>query len=702
MMLSLDSDIRAMAGVGQVLARKLKILGITTVRDLVFYFPYRFDDFTRIVSIRDLKASETVTIRGTIRLIQNRRSWKTRKIVTEALVSDDTAEVKVIWFNQPFLIKNLSSGDFVSLSGRTSDNFYDLQVVNPVYEKVSVDEQSLHTGGLVPVYSLVAGITKKQFRTLIKKALDECLTQIQDFLPEYIVKAEKFFSLQDAVRTIHFPDSLINYSKAKQRLVFDELFLIHAFTGMSKKNLVNIAAYAIPFDEKVVKEFLKNLPFSLTKSQKIVSWEIMKDMSKSSPMNRLLEGDVGAGKTIVASMALLGATHAGYQVALMAPTEVLAKQHFETFVQLFSPFLSSIALLTSSGVREWTRPSERRTSDVPKQSKKKMREDIYQRIKTGSIQFVIGTHALLEDTVSWNSLALAIIDEQHRFGVGQRKRLREGNAGQAIPHLLSMTATPIPRSLALTVYGDLDLSILKERPYGRKSIITKLVPEQYRTWVYDFIRKEVSKGHQGFIICPLIDVSDALEVRSVKEEYMRLQEGALRDIRIGILHGKMKPQEKGKIMHDMLERKIDVLLSTSVVEVGIDIPNATFILIEGAERFGLAQLHQFRGRVGRSELQSYCFVLPTESKKEERARLKIFVSSNDGFYLADKDLELRGEGDVLGSRQSGMPFLKLTDLRDADMLKKSREYAAKICDQLSIYPLLQAHLEKMEADVHLE
>lgn len=692
-MLSPDSDIRAIAGVGQALARKLKILGITTVRDLVFYLPFRFDDFTQLVFIHDLQAHQTVTIRGIIRLIQNRRSWKTRKIVTEAIVADDTGEVKVIWFNQAFLIKNLSLGDLVSLSGKTSDNFYDLQVVNPVYEKVFADGPSVHTGGLVPVYSLVTGLSQKQFRTLMKKAIDACMDQIQDFIPGYILKAEHFLSLQDAIHAIHFPDSLPHYGEAKRRMIFDELFFLHALTRISRQNLMKLSAYAIPFHEKAVKEFLKTLPFALTKSQKTAAWEIMQDMARQSPMNRLLEGDVGAGKTIVAALAIVEALQAGYQVALMVPTEVLAKQHFQTFTRLFSSFFPSIALITSSTISH---------ADSKKQSKKKIRHDIYERIHDGTIRFVIGTHTLLEDTVLWKNLALAVIDEQHRFGVRQRKRLREKNTDKMMPHLLSLTATPIPRSLALTVYGDLDLSILYERPKGRKAIITKLVPHEYRAWVYDFIHKEVSKGHQGFIICPLIDASDVLEVKSVKEEYTRLQAEELHDIRIGVLHGKMKPQEKEKGMQDMLERKIDVLLTTSVVEVGIDISNATFILIEGAERFGLAQLHQFRGRIGRSSLQSYCFVLPTESKKEELARLKVFVSSNDGFYLAQKDLELRGEGDVLGLRQSGIPFLNLADLKDTQAIKTSRAYAKEICDNLSAYPLLKARLQEMDADVHLE
>ena len=692
--LSLESDIRAIAGVGKILAQQLKILGITTVRDLIFYLPFRFDDFTRLVPIRDLKASETVTIRGTIRLIQNRRSWKMRKIVTEAIVSDDTGEVKVIWFNQPFLSKNLIVGDVVSFSGKTSDNYYALQMVSPAYEKIQHDQTALHTGGLVPVYSLTANITQKQFRTFIKKALDKCLASIQEFLPLEIVVLEKLMSLSTTLVSIHFPHDKNDFLLAQGRLAFDELLFLHLRNLINRKNNASLASISVPFDSSLIKSFIKKLPFPLTKSQKETAWEILKNMEKAMPMNRILEGDVGSGKTVVAAIAALNVISRGLQVAFMAPTEVLAQQHFETFQDYFQEFSFSIALLTSSDVRIAGQNSL--------ESLRIRKNKIYSAIRNGEIAYVIGTHALLQDSFNFSHLALAIIDEQHRFGVKQRKILREKNANGIMPHLLSLSATPIPRSLALTVYGDLDVSLLEGLPHGRKKVITKIVPQKYREWVYEFIRKQVKKGHQAFIIFPLIDPSDVLGVRSVTQEYERLSKGDLQDIRLGILHGKMKHKDKEEIMKMMLHKEIDVLLSTSVIEVGVDIANASCMLIEGAERFGLAQLHQFRGRVGRSSIQSYCFLLPTVATHESKARLKIFTSSNDGFYLAQKDLELRGEGDVFGFRQSGMPFLRIANLNDTVLIKKTKEYALKLYDRMDEYPEIKKRFEHTQHDVHFE
>ncbi len=696
-MLALDSEIRAIAGVGKTLAQQIKLLGITTVRDLIFYLPHRFDDFTRLVFIKDLKASETVTIRGAICMIQNRRSWKTRKIVTEALVADDTGEVKVIWFNQPFLIKTFRAGDYVSFSGKTSDNFYTLQLVSPSYEKIQQDGQAIHTGGLVPIYSLTAKIAQKKFREIVKKALDECVSSIHEFLPSEIISVEQLMPLSAALRAIHFPASAQDFLNAKTRLAFDELFLLHLLNVAQRKIQSSFHSVSIPFNSSATREFIKKLPFVLTKSQKEAAWEILIDMERSLPMNRLLEGDVGSGKTVIAAIAILNAVSRGFQAAFMAPTEVLARQHWMTFISLFGETSFRIALFTSSASLSWTRESAVRNYGT-----KKERNVLTQAIRAGEIDCIIGTHALLEDTIECKRLALAIVDEQQRFGVKQRQALREKNAGMFLPHFLSMTATPIPRSLALTVYGDLDLSLIQGLPKGRKKTITKIVPQKYREWVYEFIRKEIGKGHQAFIIFPLIDPSDVLGVRSVSYEYGKLSKEDLQDVRLGTLHGKMKHEEKENVMKKMLDKEIDVLLSTSVVEVGVDIANATCILIEGAERFGLAQLHQFRGRVGRSEFQSYCFLLPTQEMQESKARLKIFASSTDGFFLAEKDLQFRGEGDVFGVRQSGMPFLRIATLKDMPMIKKTRDYAEKIYDRMHEHPELKKQFERMRHYAHLE
>ncbi len=421
----------------------------------------------------------------------------------------------------------------------------------------------------------------------------------------------------------------------------------------------------------------------------------MRDIEKQIPMNRLLQGDVGAGKTVVAALAMLNAVRAGYQCCLMAPTEVLARQHYQTLCSLFEKFTVSIALVTSNSL---SFPRRRESSLDPDLR----RDDILARIREGSVEIIVGTHALIQEKVSFNNLAFAIVDEQHRFGVKQRKTLREKNSDGTMPHLLSMTATPIPRSLALTVYGDLDVSTIRTLPKGRKKIITKIVPQSYRDWTYEFIRKHIAAGEQAYVLCPIINESDTLGVRSVAQEYKKLTEGPFKNERVAMLHGKMKQAEKESVMAAFHEGAVDILVTTTVIEVGIDVPNATIMLIEGAERFGLAQLHQLRGRVGRAGRQSYCFLAPSDEDKEKVARLKAVVMSNDGFALAEKDLELRGEGDIGGVRQSGLPRLKIASLFDTDLIKKARIYAERYAAHLDEYPELKFRVIAFSRAVHLE
>lgn len=688
-MISGQTPVRELGRIGKVTEKYLKALGIETCKDLIFYFPRRFDDFSVCVPIKDLKSNMIATVYGRIDMLVNRRLKKRRMTITEALVSDETGSIKVVWFNQSFIVKNLTVGDYVNLSGKTNDAYYDLQLVSPAYEKVNNDSSAIHTSRLVPVYSLPAGISQKQFRSLVHSALSHCTHDVREWMPEEVLQNEMLPGIQTALQDIHFPKDKEVFERALKRFKFEELFFLSMCARNVRNEFAKTPGYSIVFHEEITKMLLASLPFTLTAEQKKVLWEIIQNMEKPCPMNRLLEGDVGSGKTVVVALSMAQVAANGYQCVFMAPTEILACQHYATLCSLFKGGDVRIALLTA----QYALKNEEENVD---------RKNLIQEIQLGAINIIIGTHALIQEKVRFHKLALAVIDEQHRFGVAQRKTLREKNSESVMPHLLSLTATPIPRSLALTVYGDLDISLIKKLPGGRKKIITKIVPHDYREWTYDFIKKQIKKCRQVFIICPLIDVSDTLGVKSVKEEYTRLSKTVFQGFKLGMLHGRMKAQEKEKVMSDMLEKRIDILVTTSVIEVGVDIPNASMILIEGAERFGLAQLHQLRGRVGRSTHQSYCFLLPTDDAKGELARLKAVVDSTDGFALAEKDLELRGQGDVFGARQSGLPQLKLASLSDFDLIQSTRRWAELYSDRMNEFPFLKKRIETMQGTVHLE
>lgn len=687
-----DVSVSQLPRVGTALQKQLKAIGIETCKDLIFYFPYRFDDFSSRARIADLRAGVTTTIQGRIDMIVNRRSRNRRMIVTEALVSDGSGSIKVVWFNQPFLIKNLLVGTEVTLSGKTSDSYYDLQMVGPAYEKKRAEHDTIHTARLVPVYSLPIHITQKQFRILVHAGLKASGADIEEVLPRDVLEREKVLGVGSAVREIHFPQSSDLFHEARRRFAFEELFFMQLFTQRSRSAFEHMSAHPIQLHRDATQSFLSSLTFSFTKDQRAVMKEILSDIKKNTPMNRLLQGDVGSGKTIVALLAMLNVVKSGYQCVCMAPTEILAQQHHATLGVFFK----------ECGVRSALVTSQHQESRIGNEELNENKHELLNRISRGDIDIVVGTHALLQEKVVFNKLALAVIDEQHRFGVRQRKVLKEKNGDGTMPHLLSMTATPIPRSLALTLYGDLDVSTIRIMPKGRKKITTKIVPHSYREWTYDFIKKQISIGRQAFIICPIIDASDVLGVKSVREEYKRLQGGVCSELRLGMLHGKMKKEEKEAVMREMLAGTIDVLVSTTVVEVGIDIPNASIMFIEGAERFGLAQLHQLRGRVGRSSHQSYCFLMPTNDEKKELVRLKALIQSNDGFALAEKDLELRGEGDVYGFRQAGLPRLKIATLLDCDLIQKARDYAREYSEQLDQYPQLKRRVDSIQNGVHLE
>lgn len=701
MAITFKTSIERLPFIGPAYVRKLHKVGIETAGDLLFYFPFRYDDFSEVKKISEVSLGEIVSVAGKILDIRNTRTWKKKMNLTEALIEDDSGAIKAVWFNQPFLVRNLSAGVNVSLSGKVVYAQEGLQLSNPSYELLG-SGQSLHTARLVPVYHETEGLSSKWLRAHIKPIL-KLSSEVEEFMPPEILKSRKLRGLSEAISQIHFPDNMEKSQEAKRRLAFDELFLVQLYMMSQKKKWQELGAVKINFNkelEKEVKNFVGSLPFKLTNAQKISSWKIIKDLEKNRPMNRLLEGDVGSGKTLVALISALAVIRSGYQAAFMAPTEILARQHFAEAIRRFKNIDLKIALLTGS---------ESKIYDG-KEVKKIDREDLLENIKNGEINFIIGTHSLIQEKVVFKNLAFSIVDEQHRFGIDQRAKLQKEvisikDGLKTVPHLLSMTATPIPRTLALTVYGDLDLSILDEMPIGRQKIITKLVAPANRDLAYKFIRDQIKKGRQAFVICPLIEESDFLEVRSATEEYEKLKNKIYPDLNIGLLHGRMKPKEKEEVMKKFSSGEVHILVSTSVVEVGIDIPNASVMLIEGADRFGLAQLHQFRGRVGRGKYQSFCFLFTDSTSSTTGRRLNALVKSDNGFELAEKDLQIRGPGELVGIRQSGLPDLAMASLSDAELIKTAREEAEKLIsadEKLSKYPKLADKLKRFTKKVHFE
>lgn len=711
-MLNLSSDIVNISRVGQTTAKRLKKIGINTVHDLLFYFPFRYDDLRIITPIEKLTPGANFNIVGQIELIQNKRSHRRKMNITEALVNDDSDNIKVIWFNQPFIAKNLKVGDKVSLAGKVEGSAGELTIVSPVYEKISLSGP-IHTQGLVPNYHLTANITQKQIRFLINQVIN-LSNQINDWMPVEVKNEQKLIDLSKAVTKIHFPKNFEDIETAKKRLAWNELFLIQIQSQIIKKEIQNSRAKPIKFFEEDTKRFVESLKFKLTDGQRKAAWEILKDLSNDRPMARMLEGDVGSGKTIVAVLAMLNTALNRMQSVLMAPTEILAKQHYFTICKLLANFNINIGLITSNE-KKFTN-IQYPISNIQKNSKIQMSKansaekyicgaKINSQQIIDNSQIIIGTHALIQENIKFNNLALVIIDEQHRFGVQQRQELLKKSGSQFMPHLLSMTATPIPRSLALALYGELDLSIIKEMPKDRKPVLTRIVPEEKREKAYDFIRGQIKNGRQVFVICPLIDLSDKLGVKSVKEEFIKLDKHIFPDLKIGLLHGQLKPKEKEDIMQKFMAGEIKILVSTSVVEVGVDVPNAAVIMIEGAERFGLAQLHQFRGRVGRSIFQSYCFLFSENESEKTVKRLKALENCFDGFTLAKIDLKFRGPGEIYGLAQKGFPELKIASLFDYELMKIAQEAAAKIINEdkkLNKWPLLKEKIKAMQANYHPE
>lgn len=690
----LDAPIQDLKYFGPVAIKKLAKLKIKTIRDLLYHFPSRYEDFSEFVPISSAKPGSRATVRGMILNSKNIRIFRRNIVLTEVIIEDDTGAVKSVWFNQPYLLNQFKPGRLINLSGKVVTSKGRLCFSNPAYEIVGYGEQknkkeSLHTGRLVPVYPQTTGLTSRWQRFAVKSML-KFANQLPDVIPDEIRKIYRLPNLNFAIRQIHFPETIENAALAKKRFAFEELFILQLFMGQERLKLRQQTAPVIKFDESSVKKFVESLPYKLTDDQKKASWQIIKDIEGPKPMNRLLEGDVGSGKTIVAAIAAHLTALNGYQAAFMAPTEILSRQHFEKIWPMLQKSKISVGLLTSSEARIG--------------SKKISKKEFLKEIENGGIKILIGTHSLIQKNVFFHNLALVIIDEQHRFGVNQRAALADHHK-ESIPHLLSMTATPIPRTLGLTIWGDLDLSLIKEMPKGRKNIITKIVPPNKREWTYEFIKYEIKKGRQAFVVCPLIEESDKLETKAAKKEYERLKIEIFPDLRIGLIHGRLKSKEKEKVMADFLNKNLDILVSTPVVEVGIDIPNAVVMMIEGADRFGLASLYQFRGRVGRSEYQSYCFLLTDSASGKTNERLKEIELAQNGFDLAERDLELRGPGDFIGVRQSGLPDLAMASLSDLKLIEETREAAKDLLrrdPQMLKFPLLLKRLEEFKSKMHFE
>jgi ATP-dependent DNA helicase RecG len=670
---ALEKGVTALRGVSTALASKLSRLDIATMRDLLFFFPRRYNDFAAIRPIAELVVGEEQTVIGTVWSAQDTPIGR-RLRGTEALVGDETGVMRVVWFNQPWVAQQLRTNERVVLAGRVTLYKGQKRLDNPEYEPLE-SEELLHTGRLVPVYHTTAGLAGRTVRRLAKQALDSYLGALPELLPAGLLARNHMPSRSDALRQMHFPDSWDDLNAARRRLAFDELLLIQVGVLQRKREWQERGrAQPLRLPDEIRRGYVESLPFALTGAQQRAMSQTLSDLTRERPMSRLLQGDVGSGKTVIAAAALLAATTSGFQGAMMAPTEILAEQHFRTLCHLFncSERAASIATVRPSYLAK-PLTIALLTGSTSAPVKRQLRE----QIAAGEVDIVLGTHAVVQESVSFHRLGLAVVDEQHRFGVMQRAALREKGRN---PHILVMTATPIPRTLTLTVYGDLDVSVIDEMPPGRKPVETRWVPPDARDDAYEFVRGQIQQGYQAFIICPLIEESETLATRAVTQEFERLSSEVFPEARLGLLHGRLAAQKKENVMREFRDHAVDILVSTAVVEVGVDIPNATVMMVEGAERFGLAQLHQLRGRVGRSDVQSYCLLLSDSTAPDARERLQIVERTRDGFALAEADLRLRGPGEFFGTRQSGLPDLKVAQLSDVSLIELARTEAARLLE----------------------
>ncbi len=668
---ALNADLTVLQGVGPRHAQTLNKLGMHTLGDMLYYFPRRYEDYSQLKPIKELFYGQQVTVIGAVQSVHTRPIRGGKAQLVEAILSDGTGALRLSWFNQPWMANRLKHNDAIAVSGKVDQYLGRLVMNNPDFEPV--ETESLHTNRIVPIYSLTEKITQKWLRGLMNQVVTHWAPRVTDHLPESVRSAAKLPELGEALLQAHFPESQNKLTSSRKRLAFDEIFFLQMGVLRQKRDWQSVTARIFDVPEAWMDARIKALPFALTNAQQRAVDDILVDLGSGRPMNRLLQGDVGSGKTVVAALATAIVANAKAQATVMAPTSILAEQHFRNFSNLLA---GANGILPQDAIRLLV-------GDTPEAEKETVRAGL----QDGNVKVVIGTHALLEDPVQFADLELAVIDEQHRFGVEQRAVLR--TKGRT-PHLLVMTATPIPRSLALTLYGDLDLSIMDEMPAGRQPVATHVLRPQERERAYTLIRSQIKSGRQAFIIYPLIEESDKIESRAAVDDHETLSKEIFPDLKLGLLHGRMRPDEKETVMLKFRDRDFDILVSTTVVEVGVDVPNATVMLIEGADHFGLAQLHQLRGRVGRGSDQSYCLLIPDHEDAVENERLQAMAETNDGFVLAERDLQQRGPGEFLGTRQSGYESgLRMASLTDVGLIENARLHAQKLFE-------VDAKLEKPE------
>jgi len=676
---TLDAAVSNLADVGPTNAKRLEKLGVKTIRDLLLTLPFGWESYGGPATISSLEPGTQATVVGRVKSIAPKITRHRRMKLTEAVIEDDGgAPIRVAWFNQPFVAKQLHRGDRVAIAGTVKRGYVGmLEMQNPHYERLDANEdaQPARVGGMMPKYHLVEGLSSRKIARWVESALP-LAGQLEDLLPEDVRQRHHLIDIADAVRRGHKPDNDADFGEARRRMAFAELFELQAAFALMRANIAAEPASLIKYRQEVIDAFKKGLGFELTNAQRKATWEAFQDMERTIPMNRLLNGDVGSGKTAVAAACAAMAHASGLQTVVMAPTEILARQHlrrFRTYLEDSFPGLT-VELLVSSQTA-----AERR------------------RVKTASASghcaLIVGTQALIEDDVTFSNLGLAVVDEQHRFGTRQRELLRAKGLGR--PHFMAMTATPIPRSLALALYGEMTLSVIDELPPGRTPIETEVVGPEHRARAHELVRAEVMAGHQAFVICPLIEESEVLAARSATAEYERLKGNVFPDLELGLIHGRLK--EKEEVMQRFVAGEIQVLVATAVVEVGVDVPNASVMMIEGAERFGLAQLHQFRGRVGRGAAKSWCLLLTDDPNDYNMSRLALLTSIRDGFKLAEEDMRIRGMGELMGPRQHGMSDVAMASLQQPELLSEVRQEAERIIEsdpRLERHPLLKATIAR--------
>lgn len=736
--MKLSDHLTELFRIDQLHQKALKKLGILTVEDLLYHLPARYEDISDVQSVSGLEKGQEAIVYGQIGGLKTRKAWKSRKPIAEGWVEDGSARIKVMWFNQPYMAKMVEPGTYVKLAGKVTGNDGKLYIANPEVERLDslpVDRHdSIFSGSeevddtIYPVYRETKGVTSKWFYHTVLKCFEKGILEgIIDPIPNAILKRYHLPDLATALVWIHSPKKAEHAESARKRFAFEEVFYIQVKKALERAAVSAATTYSFKTTKSHLSEFTDRFPFSLTKSQADAIAAILKDFDGNQAMSRLLEGDVGSGKTAVAAStayavatsrppegtkskltdigcpSIANVEYGNLQVAYMAPTEILAKQHFESFIEYFHHLPIQIGLITGSGCMKFPSKSD------PMKPTKISRAQLLKWVKNGEIPIIIGTHALIYKSVEFKHLALVVIDEQHRFGTNQRKALAKKDA--RLPHLLSMTATPIPRTLALTVYGDLDITLLDEMPAGRKPVITKIIGPGQQKEMYEHVQEQLEEGRQAYVICPRIDEPDpdkasALRLKSVKAEAERLKKDVFKKARIEVLHGKMKPAEKDTVMQKFLDHEIDILVATSVVEVGVNVPNATNIIIEGAERFGLSQLHQLRGRVIRGTYQPYCFAVTDSKSDKTKERLKALTTAKNGFELAEYDLSFRGSGELYGAKQSGLTDLGMEAIKNIKLVEAARTEARQLVEKnpdLSLnYPLIDHKVTETTKALHME